>query len=141
MNVRSLVNDARVLLAQLQRSHWSELHVRTPQGEIFIGRPGAGPNPLRRVAPSVFHEAAHPDPPAVVGTADVVVCAPHVGTVREVLPARTRVEANAVVLCLVVLDEVIEVQSPHAGVVGEIFVTDGAFVEYESPLFSLMRTQ
>lgn len=140
MDVRSLVNDARVLLAQLRRSHWSELHVRTPQGEVFIARPGAGPNPLRRVAASVANQAAHPDPTAV-DTADVVVCAPHVGTVRAALPTRTRVEANAVVLRLLVLGEVIEVKSPHAGVIGEIFAADGAFVEYESPLFSLVRTQ
>ncbi len=140
MDVRSLVNDARVLLAQLRRSHWNELHVRTPQGEVFIARPGARPNPMRRVESSVTHLAANPDPLAAA-TAGVVVCAPHVGTVVEVLPARARVEANAVVLRLVVLGEVIEVQSPHAGVVGEIFVADGAFVEYESPLFSLVRTQ
>ncbi|MDH4311207.1 MAG: hypothetical protein OEW57_06165 [Gammaproteobacteria bacterium] len=140
MDARSLVNDARVLLAQLRRSRWSELHVRTPQGEVFIARPGAGPNPLRRVAASVVHEAAHPDPSAV-DAADVVVCAPHVGTVLAVLPVRTRVEANAVVLRLVVLGEVIEVRSPHAGVVDAIFAADGAFVEYESPLFSLVRTQ
>jgi multidrug resistance efflux pump len=48
---------------------------------------------------------------------------------------------NAVVLRLLVLGEETEVRSPHAGVVGEILAGAGAFVEYDSPLFSLLRTQ
>jgi biotin carboxyl carrier protein len=133
MDVRSLVNDARVLLAQLRRSQWGELHVRTPQGEIFIARHGGGPNPMRRVATdaaeSTAPEAGH------------VVRAPHVGTVLAALPVRTAVAIDMIVCRLAVLGEVIEVSSPHAGVVGEVFVMEGALVEYESPLVTVVRTQ
>jgi biotin carboxyl carrier protein len=140
MDTRSLVNDARVLLAQLGSSQWSELHVRTPQGEIFIGRPGARPNPMR-VAGSGAASEFTDSGPQPARAAEALVRAPHVGTVGAVLPAGSRVEANAVVLRLLVLGEETEVRSPHAGVVGEILAGAGAFVEYDSPLFSLLRTQ
>lgn len=140
MDERSLVNDARVLLAQLLRSQWGELHVRTPHGEIFIGRPGAGPNPMRGAASAAGH------PPVSQGStsalaARVAVRAPHVGTVRAVLPAGTSVEAGTVVVRLAVLGEETEIRSAHAGIVADVFAVDGEFVEYESPLFSLATTQ
>jgi biotin carboxyl carrier protein len=140
MDVRSLVNDARVLLAQLRRSQWGELHVRTPQGEIYIARHGGGPNPARRVATDAVAEApdaAEPTAPE----AGHVIRAPHVGTVLAALPARTAVGTDMIVCRLAVLGEVIEVSSPHAGVVGEVFVLEGALVEYEAPLFTVVRTQ
>ena len=140
MDVRSLVNDARVLLGQLRRSQWGELHVRTPQGEIFIARHGGRPNPMQRATTQAV--AANEDAgAATIPAAGYVVRAPHVGTVLAALPARARVEANGVVCRLSVLGEVIAVSSPHAGVVGEVFAVDGELVEYESPLFTVVRTQ
>lgn len=135
MDVRSLVNDARVLLEQLRRSPWGELHVRTPQGEIFIARHGAGSNPLRPLADLSAGAGAAAVP------AGVVVRAPHVGTVLAALPAQTWIEARAVVCRLAVLGEVIEIVSPEEGVLGEVFVVAGELVECESPLFTLVKTQ
>lgn len=140
MDVRSLVNDARVLLGQLQRSQWGELHLRTPQGEIFIARHGGGPNPMRRGTTKAVAAAEDAGAASMVA-AGHVVRAPHVGTVLAVLPAQARVEADGVVCRLSVLGEVIVVSSPHAGVVGEVFAADGALVEYESSLCTIVRTQ
>jgi biotin carboxyl carrier protein len=140
MDVRSLVNDARVLLGQLRQSQWGELHLRTPQGEIFIARHGGRPNPMRRSATQAV-AAAEDAGVATSLAAGHVVRAPHVGTVLAALPARARVEANGVVCRLSVLGEAIAVSSPHAGVVGEVFAVNGALVEYDSPLFTVVRTQ
>lgn len=138
MDVRTLVNDARVLLGQLQRSRWGELHVRTPQGEIFIARHGGSPNPMRPAASSECAAGTEPAAPKLPG---LVVRAPHVATVLAVMPERTLVEADTVVCRLGVLGQVIEVHSPHAGVIAEVIAVDGALVEYESPLFTVVRTQ
>jgi biotin carboxyl carrier protein len=92
----------------------------------------------------VTTDAAAPGPDAgesAALAAGFVVRAPHVATVLAALPAQTRVEAHMVVCRLAVLGEVIEVASPHAGVVGEVLAVDGALVDYESPLFTVVRTQ
>ncbi len=141
MDVRSVVNDARVLLGLLQRSQWGDLHVRTPNGEIFIARHGGGPNPifLRDVATQAnAAPGAEPEAGAITGR---MIRAPHVASVIEILAAQSEVEVGTVICRLGVLGEIVEVVSPHSGVVGELLAAHGTLVEYDTPLVTIISSQ
>lgn len=117
----SLVEDARALMMELLRSPYADVHVRTPDGEIFLAKPNGRASPLREVTPRER----------------TLVSAPHLAKVREVAAIGTSIEAGAVVASLSVLDQIIEVKSEEAGVVAETHAQVGELVEYESPLVSL----
>ena len=130
--MKVMIDNARVLLGQFARSDWREMHVRTPDGEIFIARPGAGPNPM--LAPTAGDAAAST---AATDAARVTIAAPHVATVAWILAPGTPVGAGTVVARLDLLGETVEVSSAGAGVVTERYIADGDFVEFETPLLAI----
>ena len=130
--MKVMVDNARVLLAQFARSDWRELHVHTPDGEIFIARAGGGANPMLRPAAG---EAALP--PVAADAALVTIAAPHVATVAWILAPGSPVGVGTVVARLDLLGETVEVSSAGAGVVAARHVADGDFVEYDAPLLAI----
>jgi biotin carboxyl carrier protein len=141
MDVRPLVNDARVLLGLLQRSQWGDLHVRTPDGEIFIARHGAGANPMLLPGVANRHAGATHSGPETGPIMSRVIRAPHVASVIEVLPAQSEVAVGTVICRLGVLGEIVEVASPHSGVIGELLAALGTLVEYDSPLVTIISSK
>jgi hypothetical protein len=129
--MKYMVDNARALLAQFARSDWRELHVRTPDGEIFIARDGGGPNPMLLPAGG----AAPPADDANLLT----VAAPHVADVAWLLPVGATVAAGGVVARLDLLGEPIDVRCDEGGVVAARFANDGDLVEFETPLVRVAR--
>lgn len=130
--MKVMIDNARVLLAHFAQSDWRELHVRTPDGEIFIARPGGGPN---RILQRAGTPAAGP-----VAAADarcVSVSAPHVGTVAWIEEPGTAVGAGAVVARLDLLGDCVEVACSVAGVVAARLAAEGDFVEFDAPLVTI----
>ena len=117
----TMVDDARVLLAELARSPYADLHVRTAAGEIFLAKPHGRANPLR----------ARDDRPRVT------ITAPHVATVVSVAAPGSAIAAGDVVARLEVLDEIIEVASEDAGVVAEVLASAGDLVDFDAVLLTL----
>lgn len=129
--MKHMIDNARVLLAQLVRSDWRELHVRTPDGEIFIARDGGGPNPMRQAAGAAA--------PLADDANLLTVAAPHVADVAWLLPVGATVAAGGVVARLDLLGETVEVSAGEAGTVARWFATVGDCVEYDAPLVGIAR--
>lgn len=130
--MKVMIDNARVLLGHFVRSDWREMHVRTPDGEIFIARHGGGANPMLG---SVAGDAAAST--AAMDAARVTIAAPHVATVAWIIAPGTPVGDGTVVARLDLLGETVEVSTARAGVVTECHVADGDFVEFEAPLLAI----
>ena len=117
----TILNDARVLLAELARSPYADIHVRTAAGEMFLAKPHGGANPMR----------ASDDRPRVT------ITAPHVATVISLAAPGSAMAAGAVVARLAVLDETIEVASEDAGFVAEVLASAGDLVDFDAPLLTI----
>ncbi len=161
----SLFPDAlKQLLEEFGRSGVRELHIRTPDFELYLstdptaGRsaiaPGhavAAPRPQAApIAPTPAPTPRAPDPAgsgARLPEGAVIVAAPNLGTFyRAPKPgAANYVEVGAKVtagdeLCLIeVMKLFTAVRAGEGGTVHSILVEDGAMVEGGQPLFALVR--
>lgn len=152
------------LLEEFERSSVRELHIRTPEFELYLstdpttGRSAIASAPARtpsgpQAAPIVPTPAPTPRAPDPAGTAAalpegaIIVSAPNLGTFyRAPKPgAANYVEIGAKVsvgdeLCLIeVMKLFTAVRATDGGTVHSILVEDGAMVEGGQPLFALVR--
>jgi biotin carboxyl carrier protein len=84
--------------------------------------------------------ARHAEPEFASNTGRTIR-APDVASVIEVLLAQCEVEVGTVICRLEVPGETVEVASPRSGVVGALFAAAGAFVEYHSPLVTIISSK
>jgi biotin carboxyl carrier protein len=119
----ALIDDARALLESLARSDWQDLHIRTAHGEIFIARPGGGSDPI------LSGQAG--------GENRLAITAPHVATVAALSPIGSRVEQGEVVGHIAMLDEVIDLTSPRAGIICRHLAEPGQLVGYGTVLLEV----
>ena len=120
----SSVENARALLDLFRRSDWRELHVRVKGEEMFLARPGAGPNPmLGYAAPAAKAE---------------MLRAPHIATLVSLTQSGTRVAAGDGVATLALLDEIIEIASPLDGAIGAAQARPGALLDYDAPIVEIV---
>jgi len=131
------INDARALLQTLMASDWREVHVRSGEAEIFIARQGGGANPMREPAPMAAVEPA--SPVAAKSESNVVVTAPHVASLTEVLPVGTVVSAGQTVATLRVLDQSDAVEAPVAGVIASVDAAVGDLLDFKASILSITQ--
>jgi acetyl-CoA carboxylase biotin carboxyl carrier protein len=164
---KSLFPDAlKQLLEEFERSSVRELHIRTPDFELYLStdpaagrsavalappRAPSGPQAATIVpAPSPAPTPRAPDPAgaaAALPEGAIIVSAPNLGTFyRAPKPgAANYVELGAKVsagdeLCLIeVMKLFTAVRAAEGGTVHSILVEDGAMVEGGQPLFALVR--
>lgn len=163
---KSLFPDAlKHLLEEFSRSGVRELHVRTPDFELYLstdpsaGRNLATPAPSRAaavqsIAPvSPAPSAPLPQEPQKVAAASalpagaIIIKAPNLGTFyRAPKPgAANYVEVGAKVkvgdeLCLIeVMKLFTSLTASEAGTIHAVLVEDGAMVEGGQPLFALVK--
>ena len=137
--MNTAIVNARALLMLFARSEWKDLYVRYAEGEVFIARTSGGANPmLSGNAPATI--TAGGDAGAVAAqafTAAESILAPHVGTVVSILAPRTAVNAGVVVAQIEVLGQRIDICSALEGIVADVWVVEGQFIEYGFPLISI----
>ncbi|NKJ40633.1 hypothetical protein [Novosphingobium sp. SG720] len=114
-NARRTITNARALLDAMLASGWQQVCLQSEEGDFFLARLPGAPNPLLAPAP-VAAPAAPPPPPAVSAQA-ITVSAPHVGTVAWLLPVGSQAGKGDAVARLAVLDTLVDVPAPLAGVV------------------------
>lgn len=163
---KPLFPDAlKQLLEEFSRSGVRELHVRTPDFELYLSTdPTAGRNPALAVAakapPVLAIAPASPAPLALLPEAPakaaaasappsdaIIITAPNLGTFyRAPKPgAANYVEVGARVkagdeLCLIeVMKLFTSLTAAEDGVIHSVLVEDGAMVEGGQPLFALVK--
>lgn len=131
------IADARALLDTLLTSDWQELHVVSGDTEIFIARPGAGPNPLHAEREST----AVPEPVTIAAPepSTTEIKAPHVATFVSAPGVGTAVLAGERVATLRLLEEEIVLVAPVAGTIAGVTAAAGSLLDYGAPVLSLVE--
>lgn len=132
--VLKAISDARALLDTLVSSDWKQIHIRSGETEVFIGRDGGGANPMRAGAVPAVTPVSPPSE-----TQATVVTAPHVATLVETLPVGAAVVAGQVVATLRVLDDLQTIASPMAGRISSVEASPGDLLDYKASILKLVE--
>lgn len=133
------INDARALLDALSTNDWRETHVKSGQVEVFIARNDGGHNPMRLVPePTVDTPSTVADAPGARGP-DIVVTAPHVATLEDVLAIGEVVVVGQTIGSLRVLDELLPIEAAVAGTITGLAATPGVLLDYKAPILTIAQ--
>jgi biotin carboxyl carrier protein len=128
--MKVILREVSVLLEQFQRSEWKDLHLRTARYSLFLAKPGGAANPMLDGRLVAGMDGAAAD-------AWATVAAPHLATLRSLLPVGSNVQHGAIVGQLEVLGVAEDLVSPAAGVIAEVLAHPGSLVEFETPLLRI----
>lgn len=137
------INDTRALLDALSANGLRETHVRSDEIEIFIARDGGGSNPMRLVPAPTADTTPQPGPeiaPTVVARGpDIVMTAPHVATLEDVLAVGAVVVMGQKIGSLRVLDELLPIEAAVAGTITGLTATPGVLLDYKAPILTIAQ--
>ena len=160
-----LIPQTEALLAEFKRSGLRELHVRTPDYEIFLSndptirprlQPGSAssapvaaasaPPPTRTPAPVA--PPAQPRPATDLPADAIIVRAPNLGTfygapkpgAEAYVLVGSDVKAGAEICLIEVMKLFTTVRAEVDGRIHAILAADGEMVEAGQPLFAIVRT-
>ncbi|WP_062787510.1 hypothetical protein [Novosphingobium capsulatum] len=134
-NARRTITNARALLDAMLAGGWQQVCLQSAEGDFFLARSLGTPNPLLAPAP-VVAPAVPPPPPAVAAQA-CTIRAPHVGTVAWLLPIGSQPGKGDAVARLAVLDTLVDVPAPLAGVVVSHGMAANDLAEYGTILLGM----
>lgn len=156
--------DIKALIDTFDSSTWSELHIRSDEFELHLGKePGAlsrlgelgntSPEPRPIAPPTIQSAAADAGRPAAViePAADavpegmLVVRAPNLGTFYKApkpgappyVEIGDKVEPDTEICVIEVMKLFTPVRAGVAGIVRKVFVNDTELVEFDQPLFMI----
>lgn len=119
-----IIENTRALLRLFEQSGRRDLYLRTGDYRLFIARNDGGENPMRA-------ERAATDASQLT--------APHVATLEWTAAVGTMLSTGDPVARLSLLDEIIELQSEHAGAVSSIDAETGQLLEYGDAILTLVH--
>lgn len=123
------VHESRALLRLFERSALKDLYIRTPNYSFFVARASGAANPLREV-----------DPRSEASAAEAwSLTAPHVASVRSILPMGAQVQAGAIVATLDLLGETFDLTAECDGVIAAVLVAENDLVEFDRPILRIAR--
>lgn len=129
------MKDARALLLQFTRSSLKACHVATGELEVAFSRdPDIAISALLQQPAAVGATIGPLD--AAPATDEILLGAPHVGTVQWLAAVGAKVAAGEPYARLGLLDETVDVTSAAQGALVRHHVAVGALVEFDQPIAS-----
>jgi biotin carboxyl carrier protein len=119
-----IIENTRALLRLFEQSGRRDLYLRTGDYRLFIARKDGGDNPMRA-------EGAATDA--------LQLTAPHVATLNWTAAVGTNLAIGDSIARLSLLDEIIELQSEHAGRVTSVDAETGQLLEYGDAILTLVH--
>lgn len=125
------IDDVRAILRDFRASPWRDLFVKSNDWQLFLAKPGGGPNPLQAVA-------CMPDDEEAIA-AGVCATAPHAGVFVPQVQAQQTVSQGDLLGSVRVLDRETPILADAPGVI-QWLRAEGTFVEFANELVRIEQS-